>query len=378
MSSGAIHSSPFAGPSQPRKGEDIRVFAPTDSKECISCGKCWPWVVFNVERGHLPSVVCTRCARYDLEVERWKGLGTQMHQDLAKARHKFSKHRGEQSLSQPIPRDTQPRKQSASHQGGSNILYVIAQSQVGSSRSRGQKLLTEKELSIIDVNIPVLRTIAEPQRASIWIQLTYQPTSSQQDQVPQLDIYGSYTAFVGNRKASLDGPALIKLIIKTWADHGVQMRGSPEYTIAALRIRDSSSNSFHQAGKYSQNVTVPIDSGVSISKQIQPVNNSQYVSSSIPNPPHHPPISQITSHAQNALQTEDTSSLQSTHSPRPPQIHPPPESSVLAQPQQSQIQQSLHFANPPDDEVDELEDDVEHRDKEERASSEDQVGDMLL
>ncbi|WWC92037.1 uncharacterized protein L201_006991 [Kwoniella dendrophila CBS 6074] len=78
-----------------------KVLTPEDSKQCISCGKRWPWVTFNIEIVHHTSNVCTRCARPDLEAERWKEIGLRMQKDLKRARERLAQFKTDYPTSFP-------------------------------------------------------------------------------------------------------------------------------------------------------------------------------------------------------------------------------------------------------------------------------------
>ncbi|WWD03827.1 hypothetical protein V865_001883 [Kwoniella europaea PYCC6329] len=228
---------------KPDKPKD-RTFTPQDSKQCMSCGKCWPWVTFDVEIVHHTSNVCTRCAAPDIEAMRWKELGQQMQKDLLKARQKLSDHRKAIAPSQHRQSAIiQPQRQP---QPQPEIRRAVS----GEVR---QKFLSDEQLAAIRSNLPVLRSIKEPQRAILWIELTFRPQSVVPPRAPssisQLTIYQAYKAFFDTLSSHpdshlyptdtplMDGSQLIKLIIKLYQELGVRMIGNPHYSIEGLEWR---------------------------------------------------------------------------------------------------------------------------------------------
>nr|XP_019043812.1 hypothetical protein I302_07082 [Kwoniella bestiolae CBS 10118]OCF22742.1 hypothetical protein I302_07082 [Kwoniella bestiolae CBS 10118] len=167
---------------KPQKYKE-RTFTSSDSKQCISCGKCWPWITFDLELVRHTSNVCTRCAGAEIEAMRWREIGLQMQKDLIKARQKLAKIRGEpisnaqfEPPSRPLPTPQQlqdPPGPPAQLRGNS---FRLTPGQVR------QKFLSEEQLSGIRANLALLR-------------------------------------------------------MRLYADVGVTMRGSPDYTIEGLEWR---------------------------------------------------------------------------------------------------------------------------------------------
>ncbi|WWC95053.1 hypothetical protein V866_001905 [Kwoniella sp. B9012] len=227
-------------PDQPKE----RTYTPQDSRQCMSCGKCWPWVTFDVEIAHHTSDVCTRCAAPEIEAKKWMELGQQMQKDLLKARQKLSDHR--RAIAPPQHRQSaivQPQRQPQSHP---EIRRAVS----GEVR---QKFLSDEQLAAIRTNLPVLRSIKEPQRAILWIELTFrlQPVVPPRapSSISQLTIYQAYKEFFDTLSSHpdshlyptdtplMDGSQLIKLIIKLYQEVGVRMIGKPHYTIEGLEWR---------------------------------------------------------------------------------------------------------------------------------------------
>ncbi|OCF77483.1 hypothetical protein I204_01471 [Kwoniella mangroviensis CBS 8886] len=228
---------------KPDKPKD-RTFTPQDCRQCMSCGKCWPWVTFDVEIVHHTSNVCTRCAAPEIEAKKWTELGQQMQKDLLRARQKLSDHRT--AVATPQHRQSaivQPQRQPQTQPETRRAV----------SGEVKKKFLSDEQLAAIRTNLPVLRSIKEPQRAILWIELTFRPQSVTPPQAPssisQLTIYQAYKAFFDTLSSHpdshicptdtplMDGSQLIKLIIKIYQEVGVRMIGKPQYSIEGLEWR---------------------------------------------------------------------------------------------------------------------------------------------
>ncbi|WVQ66815.1 uncharacterized protein L199_005006 [Kwoniella botswanensis] len=259
-------------PDQPKD----RTLTPQDSRQCMSCGKCWPWVTFDVEIVHHTSNVCTRCAAPEIEARRWKELGQQMQKDLLKAKQKLSNHR----------RDTAPPQH-----GQSAIIRPQRQPEPQPEIRRAvsgevrQKFLSDEQLAAIRTNLHVLRSIKEPQRAILWIELTFRPrpvvTPRAPSSISQLTIYQAYKAFFDTLSSHpdshlyptdtplMDGSQLIKLIIKLYQEVGVRMIGKPHYTIEGLEWRPLDQSRTIQAQPQ-------IQSGMGYNAEVSPVPIMQH------------------------------------------------------------------------------------------------------
>ncbi|WRT69925.1 uncharacterized protein IL334_006916 [Kwoniella shivajii] len=242
MSFEAIQPS-TAGPSRQRSS-----YTPADSTSCISCGKCWPWVIFQprpTKSIHTINV-CNRCVRPDLEAQRWKQIGEQMRNDLIKARQKVAKRQKELGYSDTVAKDHGPQSLSQPPLHTSSESRPRQLPTVKTSKCR-QRYLTEEQLAIVASSLPTLKTISEPQRATLWLQMTFRPSTPDKE-VRQVELFNSYRLFFqdsddknGNSSSSLiEGANLIKLAIKLWQEVGVKMEGRPRYTISGLEYKTNS------------------------------------------------------------------------------------------------------------------------------------------
>ncbi|WVQ94996.1 hypothetical protein IAU59_002088 [Kwoniella sp. CBS 9459] len=235
-------------------------------RQCISCGRCWPWTVFDVEVFHHTSHVCTRCARPDLDVQRWSQLHDEMTYQVLEARKKLIRRRNAavQSDSATTSRSTSvfaPTAFADDVQAGPSAVHTNGKGKTAGSsvadqylkRGPGQnRLLDDEALEQLRMKLTPKDwgEIREPERAKIWLQMNFCPAPPLQT-IRQVDVFSSYTRLINSTPSNgfsgqpsskqlnpaLDGIDLIKLCLKLWSNAGVEMHGAPSYTLSGLQAR---------------------------------------------------------------------------------------------------------------------------------------------
>ncbi|OCF31594.1 hypothetical protein I316_06793 [Kwoniella heveanensis BCC8398] len=235
-------------------------------RQCISCGRCWPWTVFGLKVVHQTSHVCTRCARPDLEVQRWAQLHEDMNHQLLQARKKVIKRqpalRADSSTISHSPSVSIRNNLSIPAQagtpvpGGLNAVPTALSIAINETRRGGGRLMKEELLDRLGDRLTLKDwgEIREPDRATIWLQMNYcvAPSSITTRQV---DIFSSYTQFINSipeagpsrglstsskhLNPALEGIELIKLCLKIWSDAGVEMQGAPNYTLSGFQAKEN-------------------------------------------------------------------------------------------------------------------------------------------
>ncbi|WVF67402.1 hypothetical protein IAT40_002158 [Kwoniella sp. CBS 6097] len=232
-------------------------------RQCISCGRLWPWTVFDVEVVHQTSHVCTRCARPDLDVQRWVRLYDEMKSHVLEARKKLIKRRDGAVQSESIT----PSRSTSIPATSNSSSHVHAAPSVGPGNGTATgSLVADKsvgrgpgQIRLLDDGVfeGLKRTfkpkdwedIREPDRATMWLQMNFCPAASSHS-IRQVDVFNSYMRLIDSlpRRGSatkrlnpaLDGVELIKLCLNIWGNTGVEMQGAPKYTLSGLQARSNS------------------------------------------------------------------------------------------------------------------------------------------